>query len=160
MAIQDITALRRAEEALREREERLKFFIEHAPAALAMFDREMRYLSVSRRWRSDYGLGDGELTAAFHYDIIPEISTEWREAHRRGLAGEVLRSEADRFERADGSVQWLRWEIRPWYDAAGAIGGIVIFAEDITERKQADDSLKERTRAARGRQQGTGGFQL
>ena len=111
-----------------------------------MFDREMRYLSVSRRWRTDFGLGDGDLTGAFHYDILPEISAEWREAHRRGLAGEVLRSEADRFERADGSVQWVCREIRPWYDATGAIGGIVIFAEDITERKQAEDVLKEQTR--------------
>jgi light-regulated signal transduction histidine kinase (bacteriophytochrome) len=38
------------------------------------------------------------------------------------------------------------WEIHPWRDAAGAVGGIVIFTEDITERKQADDALNERTK--------------
>ena len=47
----------------------------------------------------------------------------------------------DRFERADGSVQWVRWEIRPWHDAAGKLGGIVIFAEDITDIREAEEIL-------------------
>ena len=40
----------------------------------------------------------------------------------------------------------MHWEIHPWRDAAGAVGGIVIFTEDITERKQAEEALKERTK--------------
>ena len=126
-------------------EERLKLFIEHAPAALAMFDRRMRYLSVSRRWRSDYNLGDEDLTGISHYEVIPETSEAWKEAHRRGLAGEVLGAAADRFVRADGSVQWVRWEIRPWYDEAGMVGGIVLFSEDITELMQANEALEHRS---------------
>jgi two-component system CheB/CheR fusion protein len=139
----DISAMKQAQEALRESKEQLQLFIEHAPAALAMFDTDMRYLSVSRRWRHDYGLGDRNLIGESQYDIFPEITPEWREAHRRGLAGEVLREEGDRFVRADGSVQWVRWEIRPWHDTAGSIGGIVIFSEDITDIKQAEESLRE-----------------
>lgn len=139
----DVTERNRAVKTLGEREEQLRLFIEHAPVALAMFDREMRYLNVSRRWLSDYNLGERPLRGLSHYEVFPEIGEAWKAAHRRGLAGEVLRAAADRFERADGSVQWVRWEIRPWTDAAGAIGGIVIFSEDITERKLAEEALRE-----------------
>ena len=137
----DISESKRAEKALRESKERMQLFIEHAPAALAMFDREMRYLSLSRRWRDDYRLGERNLAGVSHYEIFPEVSEEWLEFHRRGLSGEVLRAEADRFERADGTEQWLKWEIRPWSDAAGAVGGIVIFAEDITKQHLAEAAL-------------------
>jgi len=121
----------------------LRLFIEHAPVALAMFDGQMRYLYASRRWLVDYGLGDRDLRGLSHYDVFPEISAEWKDAHRRGLAGEVLRKEADPFERADGTLQWVRWELRPWNAAAGNIGGIVIFTEDITERKNAEEAVLE-----------------
>ena len=143
----------RAEESLRESKEQLGLFVEHAPAALAMFDGEMRYLFASQRWIADFKLGGRDLRGVSHYDIFPEMPESWKEAHRRGLAGEVLSSDADRFARIDGSEQWIRWEIRPWRNAEGKVGGIVIFSEEITERKKAEAALLRNERLAFQRQQ-------
>jgi two-component system, sensor histidine kinase and response regulator len=134
----DLRESKRSEQALREGEERLRLFIEYAPTALAMFDTQMRYLHVSRRWRNDYNLGEKSMLGVSHYEVFPEIPPEWRDVHSRALAGEVLRSDGDRFERLDGTVQWVRWEARPWHDAAGRIGGIILYTEDITGQKRME----------------------
>jgi PAS domain S-box-containing protein len=121
----------------------LKLFIYLAPVSIAMFDRDMRYISASRRWGEAHHVGDRDLTGLSHYEMFPEIGEEWKDAHRRGLVGEVLRSACDRFDRLDGSVQWIRWEIQPWYETSDTVGGIVIFAEDVSELKEAQDGLEQ-----------------
>ena len=140
---QNLTHQKELEKELREKEERLRLFINYAPVSLAMFDRDMHYLSYSRRWLEDYRLGEQDLIGRSHYDVFPEVSEQWKDIHKKCLGGEILNAENDCFVRSDGTVQWLRWEVRPWHDAGGNIGGIVIFTEDRTDRKLAEDALRE-----------------
>lgn len=147
--IRDISQRKQQEDALRQKNAHLRFFFEYAPASLAMFDRDMRYLQASRRWQSMYGLGDRNLVGVSHYEVFPELPERWKEFHRRGLAGEIISEEADRFLRADGSEQYLRWEIRPWYESLGQVGGIVIFSEDITQRRVVENALSSSERFLR-----------
>jgi PAS domain S-box-containing protein len=140
----DITVRKGAEEALVRSRDLLKSFVEHTPAGVAMLDKDLRYVAVSRRWAEDYRLGDQQVIGRHHYDVFPEIKDmeEWQVIHQRCLSGAVERREEDRFTRADGSEDWLRWEVRPWQDITGEIGGIIMFTEVITERKQAYSLLQ------------------
>jgi PAS domain S-box-containing protein len=125
---------------LQSREELLKIFVKHVPAAVAMLDRDMRYLQVSERWCTDYLRGRAQILGRSHYEIFPDMPERWKEVHRRGLQGETLRADEDRWDGPDGP-HWARWEVRPWNTPEGTVGGILILAEDITRRKQMEEAL-------------------
>src|SRR6185437_1465609 len=41
----------------------------------------------------------------------------------------------------DGTATWVRWEIRPWRTSSGTVGGILLFAENITRRKEMEEAI-------------------
>jgi PAS domain S-box-containing protein len=138
-----VTDRERAEEAIKQSEEQVRHFVRHVPAAVAMLDRDMRYLIYSPRWLTDYRLGEQDLVGRNHYQVFPETPERWKEVHRRCLAGAVEVHDDDSFVRTDGSVDWLRWEVRPWRNARNEIGGIIMFTELITERKRAEEEHRQ-----------------
>lgn len=138
----DMTEQTRTQSALRESEERLQLFLKYAPAGVAMFDRDLKYIAYSGRWLVDHRLVGQDLLGRSHYEVFPEIPARWREIHRRCLQGAVERCERDLFERADGTATWLRWEIQPWHDADGKIGGLVLFTEDVSKDVQAEEEVQ------------------
>jgi len=140
---EDITARKQAEMELRESRDLLQLFIDHAPVSLAMFDREMRYLAASRRHLEEFGLVGREVIGHSHYEIFPNLPEHWKEAHRRGLAGESSSCDELHLKEWIGADIWGRWEVHPWYRADGAVGGIVLFTQNLTDIKQTEERLRE-----------------
>jgi PAS domain S-box-containing protein len=117
-------------------------FIKRTPAAVAMFDTQMRYLIYSDRWLTDYHLGKQDLTGRSHYEVFPEIPERWRAIHQRVLSGESMSMKEDPFPRADGTTDWVSWECVPWYRMENSIGGIIMFTEVVTEQVLAREALR------------------
>ncbi|MBK1990137.1 PAS domain S-box protein [Sphaerospermopsis aphanizomenoides BCCUSP55] len=141
---EEITERKQAEQSLQERKAILRLFAKYAPAGIAMFDKDMRYVMASQRWVDDYNLDSVEsLIGRSHYEIFPEIPARWRQIHQRCLTGTSEKCDEDLFVRADGRDQWLCWEVHPWYTATGEIGGLIFFAENITQRKQTQLALQQ-----------------
>ena len=138
-------ALERKTAELQARQELLKIFVRNVPAGVAMLDRELRYLQVSDRFCADYSLDRTKALGHSHYELFPDVPERWKEVHRRALGGETVRAEEDPWVR-EGGTTWVRWEVRPWLNIDGLPGGIIIFAEDITSRKQMEQAVSDMSR--------------
>lgn len=140
----DLTAIEQAEQRARHTLDLLGYVVEHTRSAVVVFDTQMRYLLASTKYLVEYRLKDSDdIIGKSHYEVIPYIPERWREIHTRALNGEVLSADDDYYEMPDGRREFTRWECRPWYDADNAIGGMVLYTENITAQKQLEHELRE-----------------
>lgn len=131
----DITAQKNYELALQASTEQNRLFIEEAPTAIAMFDTNMVYLAASKKWLEDYNITENVIGRS-HYDVFPEIGEDWKKIHRECLGGAINTCEEAVFERKDGTQQWITWEVKPWYNHNGDVGGLLMFTANITQFKE------------------------
>lgn len=141
--IEDISGRKKAEKALRDSEEIMRYIVKHDPNAIAVLDLDLKYIAVSNRFLKDYNVREEDLIGRNHYEIFPEMPQKWKEVHQRVLAGAIEWNDDDSFARPDGSITYNRWECRPWRHVDGEIGGIIMYTEVTTERKKAEIALRE-----------------
>ncbi|MEY4755348.1 MAG: hypothetical protein RJA34_246, partial [Pseudomonadota bacterium] len=127
---------------LTESNRKLQLFIDHAPVGIVMLDHQLRYLYASRRWLQDSQSTLHDIVGRDHYQHLPWISDRAKRAHQAGLLGSTEICEEERIILPSGRPEWYRWEVHPWFDAGGQVGGLIIMTENITSRKQAEEQLR------------------
>lgn len=129
----DISERKKSEEQLLHSHNLMRYIIEHSNSAIAIHDKDLKYIYVSQRYLKEYNVKDTNIIGKHHYDVFPDIPEKWRKVHQQALAGEVLSNERDVFHRADGTTDYTRWECRPWFESDGSVGGIILYTEVITD---------------------------
>lgn len=141
--VRDISERKKAERQLQHSHQLMQYIIEHAQSAIAVHDRDLKYIYVSQRYLEQYNIKERNIIGRHHYEVFPDLPQKWRDVHQRALKGEVSSADADSYRHADGSVEWTRWECRPWYEEGGSIGGFIVYTEVITQRIQQQAALQE-----------------
>ena len=139
--MQDITELRRAEDELRASEARFRTFVDHATDAFFLLDEQLLVVDVNRQACESLGWSREELIGMHprEFDVVQD-ETSIGQLAQRSRAGEIITFET-RHRRKDGTV--FPVEIRSGTFEQGGKLFYLALARDITERKHAEESLRQ-----------------
>ncbi len=143
---QENAELKRSVEAAELRAKQLENIFDLTPVGLCLFDDQLRYTGVNNFFAAINGVAAAEHIGRTVREIVPDLSEQAEIAFMKVIeTGEpLLNLEIGGTTLAEPGVHkywnenWL-----PITDAAGKVTGILVTAEDITERKQAEEELRE-----------------
>lgn len=101
-------------------------FFRYLPAAIAWVDCQMEILAVTQSWLQDYHWENQDMVGQC-YDRLPIVlPPDWQKIKAECLAGKSLTNIVQPWKKIDDTIDWWRWDICPWYDRNGEIGGLAI----------------------------------
>jgi PAS domain S-box-containing protein len=137
---------KRAEEALRESEEKYRYIVETATEGIVMVDANARVVFANGRWSEIFGYSLDEARHMTHFDMVfPEDRAQMRERWESRKRG-VKENYEFRFRRKDGRPVWTLIGAAPRLDPEGRFLGTLVMVTDITKRKQAEEALRRSER--------------
>jgi len=142
--VMDITERKRAEEALRKGEERFKELYDNAPLGYHEFDIEGRITQVNRTELQMLGYEADEILGRYVWEFIVE-EEDSQKAVMAKLKGTLTPGRAfeRNYKRKDGTTLPVLIEDRLIMDEEGRVIGIRSAIQDITERKQLEEQLRQ-----------------
>jgi len=150
--VRDITSRVRVEDELRESEGRFRGLMEQAPFSIQVFDPSGKTLRVNRAWEELWGIN---LDMIPEYNILEDAQLDAKGILadiRRAFAGEAVSLPAIQYDpnlttpelthHGDPS-RWVSTVVYPLKDATGRVREVVLVHEDVTERRRAEEAIRE-----------------
>jgi PAS domain S-box-containing protein len=139
----DITERKQAEEALRDSEARLQAVLDNATAVIYVKDLQSRYILINHRYETLFHLNREEVRGKTDHDIFPkEIADVFRANDERVIANGAALEWEEVAPQEDGLHTYLSVKF-PLCDFRGIPYAICGMSTDITERKRAEEVLKQ-----------------
>lgn len=134
------------EEARQEAEQAqdlLRVTMDNAPALMSYLDKDCKYRRVNRNYERWFGHSDEQVHGRHMREVLGEAAWQAIEPYvQRVLAGEQVDFELQ-IPYAEVGPRWISATYSPDFGAEGQVRGFVVHVLDISERKQAEDELKQ-----------------
>ncbi len=141
----DVTARNRAEQAVRENEERFRAVLEQAPSGITNLDETGRFLSVNDKYCRIVGYSREELLGRTFQDITHPGDVALDEQNLQALLEGSIPgySREKRYIRKDGATVWVNITVARVCDSAGKFQSLLAIVDDISGRKKAEERLQQ-----------------
>ncbi len=141
---------RESERTLRESEERYRSVVEHQTELVCRFLPDTTLTFANEAYCRHYGKSSSEVLGRQFLELIPESARAQALEHVRTLACEPrVRTYELEVNLTDGSVAWQQWVDQAILDDRGSVLAFQAIGRDITERRRAEEALREREEALR-----------
>jgi PAS domain S-box-containing protein len=142
--LRDITERKRAEDAIRESEERFRIMADGCPSLIWVNDAQGAVRFVNRHCREFFESSYEELLGDnWQWTIHPEDAVEFVGAYRRAVRERTAFKASGRIRRADGAWRWVSAYSEPRLSPSGEFLGHVGLSSDITEQQEAQEQRRE-----------------
>jgi PAS domain S-box-containing protein len=122
----------------------LRAIYDGAPVGLCFLDSNLRYVSINRRLAEMNGAPEDEHIGRTPREMIPMLFPTVEQHLRRALLGHSVEEvELSRSADDPGTAKTILCSYQPAFDEAGEVIGVSVAVVDITERKYAEEALRE-----------------
>lgn len=147
--IQDIDVFKKMFLEITRKEAMMQSFVTYAPVAVAMFDKDLNFISVSSVWRDEFNMHDAGIIGKNLFSVSPNVPEERKEIYRAALRGKTYINE-DFAVHIDGKeeIQHFDLKVGPWYLSDSEIGGVIVSVQNITNSVRTNEELKNAKKMA------------
>ncbi|MEL7038580.1 MAG: PAS domain-containing protein [Cyanobacteria bacterium J06592_8] len=119
-------------------------FIEYMPTAVAMLDRQMRYIIVSKRWQTDFCPENINIAGCSHNELFLNLPEIWHQNVQHCLAGNLEQWELEfPVTLLENSSSWVKFNVQPWLTDEGSIGGLIVHADELRKHQELKQTLQQ-----------------
>jgi PAS domain S-box-containing protein len=148
--LRDITLRKEAEAKLVKQQIEQQVLLDLIPAMVWYKDTQNRILRANRHAAESIHKAVEDLEGKSTYDLFPEEAEKYYQDDLAVIASrEPKLGIVELYEVAPGQKRWVQTDKVPYRDAQGNVIGVLVFAQDITERRQAEADLQESERQYR-----------
>jgi PAS domain S-box-containing protein len=143
--VTDISERKRSEQALKESEERFRRMFQFSASGMVLVSTDFRFLQVNDAFCKLLGYSEKELLERTFQDVTPEEDRPiGSDLSARTMSGEIDHFHVEkRYQRKNGEIIWAIVSSTLLRDAQGKPLHFVTLIEDITDRKRAEEALRE-----------------